>query len=177
MILTLLTTNTTTSGSTSVFTSSIDSTYDEYMFVVTDFNPETDGAELLFNGSIDGGSNYNVAKTTTWLQSTHDEAGEYGSISYDTGSDLSQGTAGQRIMKDTFDAADAGGCAIVHLFSPASTTYVTHFYSKSHWMHQASYAFTAFVGGYFNSTDNIDAVEFKTDSGDFDAVIQMYGVA
>ena len=25
--------------------------------------------------------------------------------------------------------------------------------------------------------DNIDAVEFKTDSGDFDAVIQMYGIA
>ena len=32
-------------------------------------------------------------------------------------------------------------------------------------------------GGYFNTTDNIDAVDFKMSSGNFDGVIKMYGVA
>ena len=36
----------------------LDSTYDEYMFVMTDFNPAVNSAQILFQASTDGGSNY-----------------------------------------------------------------------------------------------------------------------
>jgi len=50
------------SDATASFTSGIDSTYKEYMFVFNNIHPQTDYATLLFNGSTDGGSNYNVTK-------------------------------------------------------------------------------------------------------------------
>ena len=37
----------------------LDNTYKEYIFIFKDIHPETDGAELTFNMSVDSGSNYN----------------------------------------------------------------------------------------------------------------------
>ena len=56
------------------FTSGLDSTYDEYCFKCINIHPETDRAAFQFNLSIDGGSNYNVAKTSTAFRTYHDEA-------------------------------------------------------------------------------------------------------
>ena len=65
----LITTNTITSGvSSSSFTSSIDSTYDTYLFKFINMHPATDDQKFTFNLSIDGGSNYNVTKTTVHLE-------------------------------------------------------------------------------------------------------------
>ena len=64
----LLSTQTASSSSTISFTSNIDSTYDKYVFKFYDIHPQTDSVTFYFNMSIDGGSNYNVTKTTTILQ-------------------------------------------------------------------------------------------------------------
>ena len=61
--LVLLETQTASSSATIDFTSGIDSTYDEYVFKWINVHPSTAG-QLLFNMSIDSGSNYNVTKTT-----------------------------------------------------------------------------------------------------------------
>jgi hypothetical protein len=56
----------TASGSASIsFTSGIDSTYPIYKFDFINIHPATDGVRLQFNLSTDGGSNYNVTKTST----------------------------------------------------------------------------------------------------------------
>src|SRR6056300_1398756 len=57
----------TASGDSSIsFTSGIDSTYDEYWFVLNNLHPANNNVTFQFNGSSDGGSNYNVTKTTTF---------------------------------------------------------------------------------------------------------------
>ena len=54
------------SDTNATFTSShITSTYKEYLFIFNNMHPETDEVDLQFNASVDNGSNYNVAKTTT----------------------------------------------------------------------------------------------------------------
>ena len=58
----------TASGSAGIaFTSNFDSTYDVYCFKFIDINPATDDVYFQFNASTDGGSNYNVTKTTSFF--------------------------------------------------------------------------------------------------------------
>ena len=42
----------------------LDSTYDEYMFVFTDINPATDATEFTFQVNVDGQSGYNEVVTS-----------------------------------------------------------------------------------------------------------------
>jgi hypothetical protein len=175
-ISTLISTATASGASSVDITSGIDSTYDEYMFVITDWNPSSDSMILDFNGSIDGGSNYNVTKTTAMFRAYHTEA-DASALQYESSYDLAQGTGGANLTINTGSGADESAAGILHLFSPASTTYVTHFYWRGSNMQSSSSANDIFVGGYFNSADNIDAVTFKPQSGNMDCVIQMYGIA
>ena len=174
---TLITTNTESGDATSSFTSSIDSTYDEYMFVFTDIGPATDAVYFTFQGSTDSGSNYNTTITTAKFTTTHDEADSSTGLSYDTGGDTAQGTGFQRLTTDLANEADASTAGILHLFRPSNTTYVKHFYSRCNFMTSGDATTTAFIAGYFNTTSAIDAIQFKMSSGNFDGVIQMYGIA
>ena len=85
--LTLLATGTASGDSTLSFTSNIDSTYDEYVFKFYDLNPATDDKKFQFNLSADGGSNYNVTKTTTFFSAYHDESDTATNLGYRTGND------------------------------------------------------------------------------------------
>ena len=76
--LTLIKTLTASSSGTLSFvdgTSSVvlDNTYKEYLFTFKDIHPGTQ-SKFSFNGSIDSGSNYNVAKTSTFFYAYHEEA-------------------------------------------------------------------------------------------------------
>ena len=174
---TLINTNTITSATaTSTFTG-IDGTYDEYMVLYYNLNAGAQN-EFAFNGSIDNGSNYNVTKTTTFFSTKHTESDVTAELSYRTGKDMAQGTGFTHLTKELEGASDDGDCGILHLFSPASTTYVTHFYART-LSHSTSNAINAaFIGGYFNSTDNIDAIQFKLASGNMDtAVFKLFGIS
>ena len=72
--------------------------------------------------------------------------------------------------------ADESCAGELHLFNPASTTYVKHFWVRSMENRSDDYAWEMFVGGYINTTSAIDEISFKMDSGNFDGVIQMYGI-
>jgi hypothetical protein len=65
----LLSTQTASGDASISFTTGIDSTYKEYMFIFNNIHPATDRAKLNFNLSTDGGSSYNVTKTTTIFRS------------------------------------------------------------------------------------------------------------
>ena len=69
--LTLISTQTASSSASISFTSNIDSTYDSYIFKIINVHPSADGADFTFNMSSDGGSNYNVTKTSTHFNARH----------------------------------------------------------------------------------------------------------
>ena len=166
------------------FTSGINSTYDEYMFLVTDIAPATEYYDFQFQCSTNGGTDYNIAITSTNFEVSHWEDDSDAAIGYQTGGDLAQGTGYQRIANLMRAGSDESGAGILHLFNPASTTYVKHFYVRFHSYFGHATAGGGlgrpdddFTAGYFNTTSAIDAISFKMSSGNFDGVIQMYGIA
>ena len=134
----------------------IDSTYKEYLFLFKDIHPETNGANLSFQGNAAGGSGYNETITSTFFSAYHNEADTAAAIVYDTGSDQAQGTAFQAI--DTGIGNDNDQCKVgyLHLFNPSSTTFVKHFICVSNNYVASDYSQQDHIAGYFNTTSAID---------------------
>ena len=181
-ILTLLSTTTSSNAATASITSNIDNTYDEYMFVMNNVNPATDNVHFLVNFSVDGGSNYNASKITTHFLAVHKEDDTVEAHAYSTGNDTASGlaTAAARISTDQGNDADQCISGIFYLFSPANTTYVTHFSSTMTGARTGAHdeaVESNWVAGYVNVTSAVDAIQFSMSSGNMDGVIQMYGVA
>ena len=172
----------TASSSSSVsFTSGIDSTYKEYIFYFNNIHPATNAVDFTFNMSTDGGSNYNVTKTTTAFHATQSEIGDGAALSYQTDRDLAQGTGYQELARDMGTVNDEGISGYLHLFDPSNTTFVKHFLGTSVSTSDGgggSYIYTLYVGGYGNTTSAINAVDFKASSGNLDSgEITLFGVA
>ena len=174
---TLISTATASNDSAVSITSGIDSTYDEYMFVFTDIGPATDNVNFSFQGNVASGSGYNETMTTTLFRAQHDEADSDTDLAYITGQDQAQGTAFQLLGGGLGNGADESLAGILHLFTPSNTTYVTHFYSTIQFYHASNYSLNAYVAGYFNLTGAIDEIQFKMSSGNFDDVIQLFGIS
>ena len=174
----LISSQTASSSSSVAFTSGIDSTYDRYMFVFVDINPATDNQTFSFQCSIDGGSNYNVTQTTTYFRAYHFEDASAAGIGYITGNDIAQSTGFQLIGDSGGNGADESLSGILHLFSPSSTTYVKHWYCRTSTYSYHNASIDTFTAGYFNDADDdINAIQFKMPSGNFDGKIKMYGIA
>ena len=157
-------------------TTGIDSTYNEYMFVFTDYNPATDNVNFEIQASIDGGSNYNVAIQTTAFEALHNEDGNGGAIAYNTGDDQANGTSYQRLCFDLGNGADESCAGILHLFNPSSTTFTKQFYARFQGYHTSNYCIDNFVSGMFNTTSAINAIQFKMSSGVHDGHYSLYGI-
>ena len=158
------------------FTSGIDSTYKLYIFKFIDINPATDDVKFGVNFSTDGGSNYNLTKTTTLFDARHEEDDSPAALAYDASNDLAQSTAYMPMTVSTGGGADESCAGTLWLFNPSNTTYVKHFYSRLSSYDSANGAKDFFMGGYVNSTSDVDAVDFKFDTGNMDGTIKMYGV-
>ena len=171
----LLSTQTASDSSSLDFTSGIDSTYGEYIFKFYNINPDTDNAWFQFNLSIDAGSNYNVTKTSTYFYAYHTEA-DATAFAYSDGGDLAQGTAVQPVMIGMGNGGDENGAGELHLFNPASTTYVKHYIGTFNYLYYQDWSVNSRQGGYANTTDNVDAIQFSMSSGNFDGTIKMWGV-
>ena len=177
--MTLLATQTASSSANVSFTSGIDDTYDEYVFKFIDIHPASQ-QHFQFNVSIDGGSNYNVAKTTTTFGAYHTEADDATSLNYKTSQDLAQGTGYQILSVNGQVGADADNCfsGTLQLFNPSSTTFVKHFISSSNHIDGGPTSLNAFVAGYANTTSAVNAVNFQMASGNIDSgVIKLYGIS
>jgi len=181
--LNLISTQTASSSSTISFTSGIDSTYKEYIFKFINIHPATAETFFRFNLSIDGGSNYNVTKTSSAFVTYHDEADStYGkALTYHVYTDLAQSTSNQSLGYFTGTDNDASFCGTMHLFDPSNTTFVKHFIARTTNLYQesgTSYAFQFNYAGYGNTTSAIDAVIFQMDSGNIESgTIKLYGVS
>ena len=176
MAMTLLATNSGTFSTTANFTSGIDNTYKLYIFKFYNVNPATDNVQFQMAASVDGGSSYGVDATTTFFRAVHGEDGSGGSEAYIAALDLAQADDPVPLTSNQGNAADENSAGEIHLFNPSNTTYVTHFYARTGGMAYNNYSQDDFCSGYWNTTDNIDAIQFSMSSGDMDAVIKMYGV-
>ena len=177
--LNLIATNTITSGvSSSSFTSNIDSTYNTYIFKFISVHAQTDDRKFQFNLSTDGGSNYNVAKTSTSFRSYHNESDSSTVLHYAGGSDLAQGTGVQHLSFDQGADADQTCSGTLFLFSPSNTTFVKHYMAETSTYGESNYINHCFVGGYGNTTSAINAIQFTFATGNIDsAIIKMYGLS
>ena len=168
----------TASASASIeFTSGIDSTYDVYKFEFINTHPSADGANLMINFSTDGGSNYNVTKTTTRFYAYNGETSGFTLLGYLTGVDLAQSTADQEFIRGIGSDNDQAGVGILQLFNPSSTTYVKHFIGRSSTAQASDYAEDDYLAGYANTTSALTNIKFQMDSGNIDTgTIYMYGI-
>ena len=177
--MTLLNTTTASGVANVTFGSSlITSTYDLYIFRFTNINPETDNTQFWFQGTIDGGSNYNVTMTTTAWMAYHNESGAgTEGLQYLAGSDQGQGTAFQKLSGDIGNGADESTSGELHLFTPSSTTYVKQFYNRTQELGAGNQAGDLHYAGYFNTTSAINGIQFKMSTGNLDGIFKLYGLS
>ena len=154
----------------------LDNTYKEYLFTFNNIHPATDNASFSVNFSTDGGSNYNVTKTTNYFRAIHWENNTT-AFGYDTGGDLAQSTNFQNIITVIGADNDQSGVGYMHLFNPSDTTFCKHFIVNAQKAHYLDISVNEFYTGYANTTSAIDAVQFKKSSGNIDAgAICLYGI-
>ena len=162
-------------GSSSVV---LDNTYKTYLFKFVNIHPSNNATRLQYNLSVDGGSNYNVAKTTTSFKAYHDEGDSATALTYETGTDLAQGTGTQFIGDDISNANDASMSGEMFLFNPSSTTFVKHIITITSTLANGDFAVWNSTGtGYGNTTSAVNAVQFTMSSGTIDSGrIALYGI-
>ena len=173
----LLSTQTASNAASVSFTSGIDSTYKLYIFKFYDVNPATDEQSFQFQANASGQSGYNEIITSTHVRVMHQEDdGGTPAIEYMTAGDQAQGTAYQFLSDTIGNGADESLAGELHLFNPANTTYVTHWYSTTQMYHRSNRTFQSLAAGYFNVTAAITNIQFSVQSGNFDGTIKMYGL-
>ena len=173
----LLSTQTASSSASISFTTGIDSTYKEYMFIFNNLHLSNDNAQPQINFSIDGGSNYNVTKTSTNFSSSHNEADSATLLGYNGSWDLAQATTPQPLTAGTGNDNDESASGFLHLFDPSNTTFVKHFIATMNSYVGDSSSQNLFIAGYGNTTSAINAVQFTVSAGNIDAgTIQMFGI-
>jgi len=176
--LSLISTQTASASANISFTTGIDSTYDEYIFKFINIHPSNNSVSFQFNLSTDGGSNYNVTKTTTHFIALHNEGDEDASVLYYNSLDLAQSSSYQTLGFEIGNVADESFSGTLQLFLPSSNTYVKHFISTSNYYNDADRSFNSSVTGYGNTTSAVNAIDFKFSAGNIDdGIIKMYGVA
>jgi hypothetical protein len=171
----LISEQTASSSSNVSFTSGIDSTYPIYKFEFIDIHPSGTNTKFEFNMSTDGGSNYNVTKTTTSFGAYHAEDDSYAALRYDAPLDLAQGTGFQTLFETGTPNNEESSAGTLTLFNPSSTTFVKHFISDC--TNAYEYTVRSLMAGYGNTTSAVDAIRFQMASGNIDSgTIKLYGI-
>ena len=164
------------SDATASFTSGIDSTYKEYLFIFNNIHAETDDKHLTFQTSTNGGSSYGVTLTNTNFSARLREDNGYNALAY-TDNDVAQGTGFAIIGEGFGNANDCSGSGFLRLYNPSSTTFVKHYVSQVQYMNFQPASVNYFTAGYFNTTSAINAVQFKMSSGEIQGgTIDLFGV-
>jgi hypothetical protein len=168
----------TASGSASIsFTSGIDSTYPIYRFEFINCQPQTDAVVFQFNISTDGGSNYNVVKTTTSFQAYHNEADGITGLAYETGRDLAQSTSYQDLtLGDNGSGSDENIGGFLEIYNPSSDTFVKHFLCVTNTYYANNFTGNTYVAGYGNTSTPINSLIFRMSSGNINGTIKLYGI-
>ena len=159
------------------FTSKITSTYGEYIFRFYNIHPINSNKYLDVSFSTDAGDNWGLTSTTTCFMAHHDEADSATTLAYQSGSDIAQATDRMRLSDGAGTDNDMSIAGELHLFNPASTTYVKHYYSRTSTYEQSDRISDWYSAGYVNTTTAINGVRFMISAYNIDAgTIKMWGV-
>jgi hypothetical protein len=176
--ITLISSQTASASASLSFTTGIDSTYRTYLFKIINMHPATDNAIFQFQGSTNGGSNYNTTITSTSFESYNNETTGDSSVGYDGNNDLAQSTNYKNLVVGIGNDNDQTCSGYLYLFNPSNTTFIKHFISTNNNAQYTEYCIVRHHAGYFNTTSAINAIDFKMSSGNIDAgTILMYGIA
>jgi hypothetical protein len=157
------------------FTSGIDSTYDEYVFVFNNIHAETNSAQLMFQVNADGESGFNETITSTFFYTYHNEIDTAAALAYVAGFDQGQGTSYQQ-LGELGDSNDFCGDGYLHLFNPSSTTFVKHFMARLA-SGEGVYIKDNHCAGYINTTAAITEIDFKMSADEIQGgSISLYGI-
>jgi len=173
--ITLISSQTANNSASLSFTSGLDSTYKAYKFVFSNIHARTDQALFQFNLSTDGGSNYNVNKTSSAFHAYHDQADTSTAVLY-LAIGLAQSSGVQTIRAELGNGADETISGTLQLFNPSSTTYVKHYIVNTSTYTYHNYNTNTYVTGYGNTTSAINAIIFQMNTGNFDGTIYLYGI-
>ena len=177
--MTFISKSTASSSSTISFTSGIDSTYKEYIFIFKDIHPATDQQSFSFQVDTGTNTNYNQTITSTLFRAKMFEDGSSPFFQYETGSDQAQGTGFQPLATEIGNGDKESATGYLHLFNPSSTTFVKHFISRIQSYSGSSYPTSQdnYIAGYVNTTTALTRIQFKMSSGNIDAgTITLYGI-
>jgi hypothetical protein len=153
----------------------LDSTYPIYKFEFINCHPSINNASFNFQGSTDGGSNYNTTMTTTWFYAGHSENDSSTYLTYGTAADQAQGTAFQKLSAGIHNNSDDNLNGTLEIFNPSSSTFVKHFISRT--VAKGDESNDNYIAGYFNTTNIINAIRFQMSSGNIDSgKIKLYGI-
>jgi hypothetical protein len=157
-----------------------DSTYKEYVFTFNNIHPQTDDVVFTFQTDTGTNTNYNQTITSTNFAAQHGESDSPTELS-DTGGTrrLAQSTSFQPLSghNDLGNDNDQALSGTLHIFNPASTTFVKHFIATTNQAGFENRSVNSFIAGYFNTTTALTRVRFKMDSGNIDAGdICLYGI-
>ena len=165
------------SDANATFTSGIDSTYKEYLFVFNDIHVQNAGTILAFHPSTDGGGSYGVATTNTFVESQHNEANTIASLTYDGDKDQAQNTGLIYFGPAGDNDNDASMSGILRLYNPSSTTFVKHYISAIQGMENDNISTLVLGAGYINTTSAVNTMRFQLTSGEIQGgTIDLFGV-
>ena len=166
----------TTCSNTASVTYTLSNTYNEYVFDCITINPVTDNVSIQFQVSNDG-TNYNKEIQSSFYVAYNTETGSPTDLVYDGLHDQALGTSFQTIFKEVGNDADQACVVKLHLFNPASTTFVKNFYARGTGTLYHQYVQDQFTAGYINDTAAMTSIRFQMSSGNINAgKIKMYGI-
>ena len=146
------------SDANATFSTKIDSTYDEYLFILNNIHGETADTHMAWQCNAVGGSGFNETITSSAFISKHSEDDGTANLGYTTYGDQAQS-------------------GWLRIYNPASTTFVKHFISRVGGVEETPQIYDWFAAGYINTTTAIDEVQFYFSSGEIQGgTIQMFGV-
>ena len=164
-------------------TSGIDDTYSVYEFHFVNMHPATNQVDFTvqFN-AIQADSTqltgFNETISSSTFQSQHGEGDGGATVGYYSAYDQGQGTAYQALNYETGYDADQSVSGILTLYDPSDPTFVKHFHARTQTAQGDDYSVDWYTGGYINTTNAVNQISFKFDSGNIDAgTIKMFGVS
>ena len=157
----------------------LDSTYDVYIFKLIRTACSVDDHYLQFNVSTDGGSSYNVNKTSSFWNAYHADDNSAAGYSYEQSYDVASDGGWCPISYNVGTAIGKNQSGELHLYTPSSTTYMKHFYSCIQINRDNARSYNCYVGGYCNTTTAINAIGFRYEGPNTFAtgIIKQYGLS
>jgi hypothetical protein len=151
-------------------------TYNHYVFACNSIHGSVSAAGLTFQGSIDGGSNYNTNILSSVF--TNYVSGTATDHSLTTRSNHQDGTGFQMITEQNGIEDSSCWSGELHIYNPGSAVFRKFFTSEFTGQITSEYQFFMRCSGRMETTSAVDAVQFKMESGNIDSgTISLYGIS